>query len=61
MITRAQELCRKLRPVLGKKIDGLLSWLRVQVESFGPVFRETPCHTKYRLDRERTPPPPPGE
>ena len=31
MITRAQELCRKLKPVLGRKIDGL--WAAYLAES----------------------------
>ena len=31
MMTRVQELCRKLKPVLGKKIDGL--WAAYLAES----------------------------
>lgn len=66
MITRAQELCRKLKPVLGRKIDRLWSVYLAEADAEGKAAIEQTLellaarHLRqdYQPDRSPFPPPP---
>lgn len=65
MITRAQELCRKLRPVLGKRIDRLYAAYlaedvdgRLDIEQTLELLAAKHLGQNYEPDRSPFPPPP---
>ena len=66
MMIRVQELCRKLKPVLGKKIDRLWSAYLAESDAEGKADVEQTLEllaakhlgTNYELDRSPFPPPP---
>ena len=66
MMLRAQELCRKLQPVLGKKIDGLWAAYLAESEPGGKADIEQTLELlaakhlgqSYQPDRSPFPPPP---
>ena len=63
---RVQELCRKLKPVLGKKIDRLWKAYLAESDAEGKADIEQTLEllaakhlgTNYELDRSPFPPPP---
>ena len=64
MITRTQELCRKLRPVLGRKIDGLWSAYlaedaegKADIEQTLELLAAKHLNQNYQPDRSPFPPP----
>ena len=65
MITRVQELCRKLKPVMGKKVDRLWSVYLAESDADGKADIEQTLellaarhlHTDYNIDRSPFPPP----
>ena len=64
MITRTQELCRKLRPVLGRKIDGLWSAYiaedsegKADIEQTLELLAAKHLNQDYQPDRSPFPPP----
>ena len=65
MITRIQELCRSLKPVLGKKVDRLWSVYLAESDPAGKADIEQTLEllaakhlgTNYELDRSPFPPP----
>ena len=66
MITRAQELCRKLKPVLGKKIDGLWAAYLAESDAKGKADIEQTLellaakHLGQGYEPDRSPYPPPS-
>ena len=68
MISRVPELCRKLKPVLGRKIDGLwLAYLadgdpagRSDIEQTLELLAAKHLGQDYQPDRAPFPPPPPA-
>ena len=65
MITRAQELCRQLKPVLGTKIDRLWSAYLAESDASGKADIEQTLellaakHLGKRFEPDRSPFPPP--
>ena len=66
MITRVQELCRKLKPVLGNKIDRLWSVYlaesepggKAEIEQMLEMLAAKHLNQNYEHDRNPFPPPP---
>ena len=65
MMSRVQELCRKLRPVAGKRIDGLWSAYladdadgKADIEQILELLAAKHLGQNYEPDRSPYPPPP---